>query len=154
MEYFRSMAGIDIVHVPYKGSGAAVTDLIAGQIQLMFANITAAVPHLKTGRLRALATSGEARSLALPQLPTVAESGVPGYAVTSWFGVLAPARTPPELITRLNTVLTQAMSARDMRDKLAAEGAEPAPTTPAAFGRYLTHEVAIWAKVVKAAGVQ
>ena len=106
MAYLMSLTGIDMVHVPYKGSGAAVTDLLAGQIQLMFANITAAVPHVKTGKMRAIAASGAARSLALPQLPTVAEAGVPGYAVTSWFGLLAPARTPPDIINKLNGVLT------------------------------------------------
>ena len=154
MAYLMSLTGIDMVHVPYKGSGAAVTDLLAGQIQLMFANITAAVPHVKTGKMRAIAASGAARSLALPTLPTVAEAGVPGYAVTSWFGLLAPARTPPDIISKLNGVLTTVMRARDMRDKLAVEGAEPAPGTAAEFGKHLAREVAIWAKVVKIAGVQ
>jgi tripartite-type tricarboxylate transporter receptor subunit TctC len=153
-EYFKSLAGVDLVHVPYKGSGAAVTDLIAGQIHLMFANITAAVPHVKTGKLRALAASGSTRSLALPQLPTVAEAGVPGYAVTSWFGLAAPARTPPEVITKLNAVLTTAMNGRDMRERLAGEGAEPAPSSPGEFGKHIAREIAIWAKVVKSAGLQ
>jgi tripartite-type tricarboxylate transporter receptor subunit TctC len=153
-EYFRSLAGIDLVHIPYKGSGAAVTDLIAGQIHLMFANITAAVPHVKTGKLRALAASGATRSLALPQLPAVAEAGVPGYAVTSWFGIVAPVRTPHEIRMKLNAVLIAAMNGRDMRDRLAAEGAEPAPGSPDAFGKHIAREVAIWAKVVKSAGVQ
>ncbi len=152
-EYFRNLTGIDMVHVPYKGSGHAVTDLIAGQIHLMFANITAAVPHIKTGKLRPLAASGHARSLALPQLPTVAEAGVPGYAVTSWFGLSAPARTPTEVITKLNTVLTTAMNGRDMRDKLAFEGAEPAPGSPGEFGKHIAREIAIWAKVIKSAGM-
>jgi tripartite-type tricarboxylate transporter receptor subunit TctC len=123
MEYFKSMTGSDLVHIPYKGSGAAVTDLIAGQIHLMFANITAAVPHVKSGKMRGLAASGDKRSLALPHLPTVAEAGVPGYAVTSWFGIAAPARTPQEVIAKLNAVLTTAMNARDMRDRLAGEAA-------------------------------
>jgi tripartite-type tricarboxylate transporter receptor subunit TctC len=154
MEYFKSLAGVDMVHVPYKGSGAAVTDLMAGQIHLMFANITAAVPHVKTGKLRALAASGSARSLALPQLPTVAEAGVAGYAVTSWFGLAAPARTPQEVIAKVNAVLTSAMSGRDMRDKLAGEGAEPAPGSPAEFARHLASEIAIWAKVIKSSRMQ
>lgn len=153
-EYFRNLAGVDMVHVPYKGSGAAVTDLISGQIHLMFANITAAVPHVKTGRLRALAASAHARSLALPHLPTVAEAGVPGYAVTSWFGLAAPARTPQDVIAKLNAVLTTAMNARDMRDKLAGEGAEPAPGSPGEFGKHIAREIAVWAKVIKSVGVQ
>jgi tripartite-type tricarboxylate transporter receptor subunit TctC len=152
-EYFKSMTGVNIVVVPYKGSGAAVTDLIAGQIHLMFANISAAMPHVRTGKLRALAATGSERSLALPQLPTVAEAGVPGYAVTSWFGLAAPARTPPEVIAKLNAVLTTAMNGRDMRERLAVEGAEPAPGTSAEFGRHIAREIGIWAKVVKVAGL-
>jgi tripartite-type tricarboxylate transporter receptor subunit TctC len=154
VEYFLSMTGINIVHVPYKGSGPAVTDLIAGLIQLMFANISAAVPYVKSGRLRALAVTGEKRALALPNLPTVVEAGVPGYVVTNWFGVAVPAHTPPEIIARLNTALTTAMRERDMRERLAGEGAEPAPGTPAEFGKLIAREVAIWAKVVKSAGVK
>lgn len=152
--YFQNLTGINMVHVPYKGSGHAVTDLIAGQIHLMFANITAAVPHIKTGKLRPLAASGHARSLALPQLPTVAEAGVPGYVVTSWFGLSAPARTSTDIITKLNAVLTTAMNGRDMRDKLAVEGAEPAPGSPGEFGKHIAREIAIWAKVIKSAGMQ
>ncbi len=154
VEYFRSMTGINIVHVPYKGSGPAVTDLIAGQIQLMFANISAAVPYVKTNRLRALAVTGEKRALTLPNLPTVVEAGVPGYVVTNWFGVAVPAHTPPEIIAKLNTALTTAMRERDMRERLAGEGAEPAPGTPAEFGKLIAREVAIWAKVVRSAGVK
>jgi len=153
-EYFLSMTGINIVHVPYKGSGPAITDLIAGQIQLMFANISAAVPYVKSGRLRALAVTGEKRALALPNLPTVVEAGVPGYVVTNWFGVAVPAHTPPEIIAKLNAALSVAMRERDMRERLAGEGAEPAPGTPAEFGKLIAREVAIWAKVVKSAGVK
>jgi len=153
-EYFKSLAKIDMMHVPYKGSGPAIVDLLAGQIHLMFANITAGLPQVKAGRLRALATSGDTRSHAAPNLPTVAESGIPGYVVTSWFGVMAPARTPQEIVGKLSGALHGAMRAKDLLEKLAGEGAEPAPTGPAEFGRLVASEVQTWAKVIKTAGLQ
>jgi tripartite-type tricarboxylate transporter receptor subunit TctC len=153
-EYFRSLAKIDLVHVPYKGSGPAIIDLIAGQIHLMFANITAGLPHAKAGRLRALATTGDRRSQAAPHIPTVAESGIPGYVVTSWFGLMAPARTPPQVIAKLSAGLHAAMRAKDLLEKLAGEGAEPAPSPPAEFGRLVASEVETWAKVIRIAGLQ
>lgn len=153
-EYFKSLAKIDMTHVPYKGSGPAIIDLLAGQIHLMFANITAGLPQVKAGRLRALATSGDKRSHAAPDIPTVAESGMPGYVVTSWFGLMAPARTPQEIVGKLGGALHTAMRAQDLLEKLAGEGAEPAPTGPAEFGRLVVGEVQTWAKVIKAAGLQ
>jgi tripartite-type tricarboxylate transporter receptor subunit TctC len=153
-EYFKSLAKIDLTHVPYKGSGPAVIDLIAGQIHLMFANITAGLPQVKAGRLRALATSGDKRSHAAPDIPTVVESGIPGYVVTSWFGILTPARTPQEIVGKLSVALHTAMHAKDLLEKLAGEGAEPAPTGAAEFGRLIVSEVETWAKVIKAAGLQ
>ena len=153
-EYFKSLAKIDMTHVPYKGSGPAIVDLLAGQIHLMFANITAGLPQVKAGRLRALATSGDTRSHAAPGIPTVAESGIPGYVVTSWFGVMAPARTPQEIVGKLSGALHGAMRAKDLLEKLAGEGAEPAPTGPAEFGRLVASEVQTWAKVIKTAGLQ
>lgn len=153
-EYFKSLAKIDMTHVPYKGSGPAIVDLLAGQIHLMFANITAGLPQVKTGRLRALASSGETRSHAAPNIPTVAESGIPDYVVTSWFGIMAPARTPQEIVGKLSGALHGAMRAKDLLEKLAGEGAEPAPTGPAEFGRLVASEVRTWAKVIKAAGLQ
>ncbi len=153
-EYFNSLAKIDMTHVPYKGSGPAIVDLIAGQIHLMFANITAGLPQVKAGRLRALATSGDTRSHAAPNIPTVAESGIPGYVVTSWFGIMAPARTPQEIVGKLSGALNVAMRAKDLLEKLAGEGAEPAPTGPAEFGRLVASEVQTWAKVIKTAGLQ
>ena len=153
-EYFKSLAKIDMMHVPYKGSGPAIVDLLAGQIHLMFANITAGLPQVKAGRLRALATSGDTRSHAAPDIPTVAESGIPGYVVTSWFGVMAPARTPQEIVGKLSGALHGAMRAKDLLEKLAGEGAEPAPTGPAEFGRLVASEVQTWAKVIKTAGLQ
>jgi tripartite-type tricarboxylate transporter receptor subunit TctC len=152
-EYFKSLAKVDIVHVPYKGSGPAIVDLLGGQVQLMFANIVAVLPQVKSGRLRGLATSGATRSIALPDLPTVIEAGVPGYVVTSWFGLLAPARTPQRAVDRLNATLTTVMRDRDTLERIAAEGAEPAPSRPDAFGKHLASELAIWGKVIKAAGL-
>ena len=137
-------------------SGAPVkpaTDLVGGQVQLMFANLVAALPQVKTGRIRALAVTGQTRAAAAPELPTVIEAGVPGYVVTSWFGVLVPAATPRELIMKLNAELARTMSAPDVRDRLAADGAEPTTGTPEQFGAFLRAEITQWTKVVKDAGI-
>jgi len=152
-ELFASATRIKLVHVPYKGSGPAVTDLVGGQVQLMFANLVAALPQVKTGRIRALAVTGQTRAAAAPELPTVIEAGVPGYVVTSWFGVLVPAATPRELIMKLNAELARTMSAPDVRDRLAADGAEPTTGTPEQFGAFLRAEITRWTKVVKDAGI-
>jgi len=141
------------VHVPYKGSGPAIVDLLGGQIQLMFANIVAVVAPIKSGKLRAIAGSGPKRSLALPDVPTAVEAGLPGYVVTSWFGLLAPARTPSSVVVKLNAALNKVMREPDLRDKIAAEGAEPAPSTPQEFGKLISSELAVWQKVIKAAGL-
>ena len=152
-ELFASATRIKLVHVPYKGSGPAVTDLVGGQVQLMFANLVAALPQVKTGRIRALAVTGQTRAAAAPELPTVIEAGVPGYVVTSWFGVLVPVATPRELIMKLNAELARTMSAPDVRDRLAADGAEPTTGTPEQFGVFLRAEITQWTKVVKEAGI-
>lgn len=152
-ELFRAMANINIVHVPYKGSGPALIDLMGGQTQFMFSNLTAALPHMKSAKLRALAVTGEKRTSIVPELPTVAEAGLRGYAVASWYGLLAPAGTPPEIVTRLNTETGNAMRAPDMKERLAAEGADPMVGTSAAFAALLKAEIAQWAKVVKQAGI-
>ena len=152
-ELFASATRIKLVHVPYKGSGPAVTDLVGGQVQLMFANLVAALPQVKTGRIRALAVTGQTRAAAAPELPTVIEAGVPGYVVTSWFGVLVPAATPRELIMKLNAELARTMSAPDVRDRLAADGAEPTTGTPEQFGAFVRAEITRWTKVVKDAGI-
>ena len=152
-ELFASKAQIKLVHVPYKRSGPAVTDLVGGQVQLMFANLVAALPQVKTARIRALAVTGHTRAAAAPELPTVSEAGVPGYVVTSWFGVLVPAATPREIVTRLNTELARTMSAPDVRERLASDGAEPQTGTPEQFGTFIRSEIAQWTKVVKDAGI-
>ncbi|MEO7728681.1 MAG: tripartite tricarboxylate transporter substrate binding protein [Burkholderiales bacterium] len=152
-ELFNSAAHVKLVHVPYKGSGPAVTDLVGGQVQLMFANLTAALPQVKTGRLRALAVTGQTRAAAAPDLPTVIEAGVPGYVVTSWFGVLVPAATPREIVVRLNTDLARTMSAPDVRARLASDGAEATVGTPEQFAAFINAEIARWTKVIKDAGI-
>jgi tripartite-type tricarboxylate transporter receptor subunit TctC len=152
-ELFNSVARVKLVHVPYKGSGPALTDLVGGQVQVMFGNLTAVLPQVKTGRIRALAVTGEKRSAAAPELPTVLEAGVPGYVVISWFGVLAPAATPRELIMRLNADLARAMSVPDIRERLGGEGAEPAVSTPEQFAAFIKAEIAQWTKVIKDAGI-
>ena len=150
---FSSMTHIELVHVPYKGSGPALTDLIGGQVQLMFSNLTAALPYVKAARLRALAVTGEKRSPAAPDLPTVMEAGVPGYVVASWFGILLPAGAPRELIMRLNSELAQVMRAPDVRERLATDGAEPTFSTPEKFGDFIKAEIAQWSKVIRDAKI-
>jgi tripartite-type tricarboxylate transporter receptor subunit TctC len=153
-ELLRSMTGIDMLHVPYKGSGPALSDVIAGHADLMFANLTAALPHIKSARLRALGVSGSARAESARDLPTIAEAGVPGYTVNAWYGVLVPAGTPSDIIGRLNGELARALRAPDTRTRLAADGADPAPGTPAEFGRLIQSEVATWTKVIAQAGIR
>ena len=152
-ELFNSLARVKLVHVAYKGSGPALIDLVGGQVQLMFANLTAALPQVKTARVRALAVTGEKRAAAAPELPTVIEAGVPGYVVVSWFGVLVPAATPREIVMRLNAALGQAMRAPDIRERLAGEGAEPAVGTPEQFAAFIRADIAQWTKVIKDAGI-
>ena len=153
VELFNTMAGTRMLHVPYKGSGPALVDIVSGQVQLMFANLTAGLPHVKAGRLRAVATSGAKRSTTTPNLPTVSESGVPGYVVTSYYGILAPVGTPKDIIARLNAETVTAMRAAEMRERLAGEGADPASSTPEQFAAFLRGEIDQWAKVVKAANI-
>jgi len=150
---FNTMARVDLVHVPYKGSGPGLIDLIGGQVQVMFPNLTAAIPYAKAGRLRALAVSGEKRSLIMPELPTVSEAGVPGYRVISWFGMMAPVAVPAEIVARLQRGLTLTMRAPEVRGKLAGEGAEPMASTPEFFGTFIKAEITQWVKVVREAGI-
>ena len=152
-ELFNSLARVKLVHVAYKGSGPALIDLVGGQVQLMFANLTAALPQVKTGRIRALAVTGEKRAAVAPELPTVTEAGVPGYVVVSWFGVLVPAATPREIVMRMNAALAQAMRAPDIRERLAGDGAEPAVGTPEQFAAFIRADIAQWTKVIKDAGI-
>ena len=153
-ELFHSLAKVDIVHVPYKGTGPALTDLIGGQVQFMFSNLTAAMPQMKSGKLRALAVTGSRRSPSVSELPTMIEAGVPGYTVASWYALLAPAGTPQDVLTRLHGEVVKAMSAPDMKERLSGEGAEPTTSSPAELTAFLKAEIAKWGKVIKAAGIK
>ena len=153
-EIFRAQAGINVVHVPYKGTPAAVTDLLGGQVQFMFANTLSVLPHVQSGRLRALAIGSAKRSAAAPQIPTVAESGMPGFEAITWFGMLAPAGTPREIIVRLNDEVRKIGQTASIRALLISQGADPLSTTPEEFRAYLKVEIVKWAKAVAAIGVK
>ena len=151
---FDSMTGTKMVHVPYKGMSLAVSDLMGGQVSMTFGTSLSVIPHVRTGRLRALATTGAQRSPALPDLPTVAESGLPGYEASLWYGFVWPARMPPEIVQRLNTEIAAILALPDTREKLASQGVDARSTTPEEFARILTADVARWAKVVQKLGLQ
>jgi tripartite-type tricarboxylate transporter receptor subunit TctC len=153
-ELFKSMTGIDMVHIPYKGSAPALADLAGGQANLMFDNLPSSMPLIKAGKLHALAVTSAKRSAAMPDLPTIAEAGVPGYDSSSWFGVLAPAGTPREIVSRLNAEIVKALSAPEIRERLQSQGAEPVGNTPEQFAAFIRGEIAKWAKVVKDSGAK
>jgi tripartite-type tricarboxylate transporter receptor subunit TctC len=154
VELFRSMAGIELVHVPYKGGALAVTDLLGGRLTLMFANLTTVQNHIKTGRVRALAIGTAQRSLVVPDLPTVAAAGLPGYEANNWNGMVAPAGTPRAVIARLQRAIKAIVDAPEMREKLLQSAFEPIADTPAEFARYLAAERVKWGKVVRDAHVK
>jgi tripartite-type tricarboxylate transporter receptor subunit TctC len=153
-ELFAHMAEIKIVHVPYRGTGPAMTDLLGGHVGIMFASIPTAIGHVRSGSLRALAVTTATRSGFLPEVPTIAESGLPGYAAAGRYGLLAPAGTPRPIIERLNAELNTALKAEDLRAKLATEGAEPLTSTPEEFAADIDREETKWSKVVKETGVK
>ncbi|MEK7361087.1 MAG: tripartite tricarboxylate transporter substrate binding protein [Pseudomonadota bacterium] len=154
-ELFKTMAGVQMVHIPYKGGAPAMADLLAGQVQLMFDNLANALPNVRAGRLRALAVTTLARSQAMPDLPTIAESGLPGFDLTTWFGLMVPAGTPPEIVVRLNKEIVRALNAKDMRERLDKMGTEPPPNnTPEHFAAFIRTEAAKYAKVVKDSGAR
>lgn len=153
-ELFKSMTGVYMVHIPYRGSAFAMQDLLTGQVQVMFDNMPSALPQVKAGKLRALAVTSARRSPAAPDVPTLTESGLSGYEASSWFGMLAPAGTPPEIVEKLNAAIVKALQSPEVRDRLASQGAEPASLTPAEFARFIDAEIAKWAKVVKASGAK
>jgi tripartite-type tricarboxylate transporter receptor subunit TctC len=149
---FTQLTGTDILHIPYKGSGPAVTDLLAGQVNMMFDNIPSSLPHIKAGKLRALATTGAKRDPALPDLPTVAEAGVPGYESGVWFGIAAPAGTPREIINRLNAAVVQGAKSPEFGKRMKALGYNLIPGTAEEMAAMLKAELARWAPIVKSSG--
>ncbi len=150
----ESMAGIKLSHIPYKGGGPAITDLLAGHVPTFFAVISTGVPHVQAGKVRALGVTGAKRAEAVPDVPTVAEAGVPGYAATNWYGLLAPSRTPKPMIDRLNHEMVAALKAPDVIEALKARGIDPAPDTPAEFGAFIRSENDKWSKVVRQSGIK
>ena len=153
-ELFKSMTGTYMVHFPYKGSGPALLDLVGGTMDLMFDNLPSALPHVKAGKLVALAVTSSERSAALPDVPTVAEAGVKGFEATSWFGLLAPAGTPADIVQRIQQESAKALASPALRERLLSQGAIPGGMPPAEFGRFIATETKKWAAVVKSSGAK
>jgi tripartite-type tricarboxylate transporter receptor subunit TctC len=153
-ELFKAMAGIDVVHVPYKGSGDARTGVLGGQVQMMFDAVTVMSQHAKEGKVKALGTSGTARSSVLPNVPTIAEAGVPGYEATIWLGVMAPKATPGAIVDKLNAEIRRIVARQDLRDDWAKQGAVPMTMTPSEFSRYLEQDIVKWERIVKLSGAK
>ena len=154
MELFNAMAGIQTLHIPYKGTTPAVTDLLGGQVNAMFSNALTVMPHIQSGKLRALAVSGNRRLEQLPDVPTVMEAGIAQYVSLQWYGLLAPAGTPPTVIQTINREMVKALQSKDIKDKLASEGAEPAGSTPAEFANLIKNDFDKWSKVAKSSGIE
>src|SRR5256886_5655572 len=152
-ELFKSMAGVDLLHVPYKGTGQALTDLLAGHVNLMFAPSQTVMPYVHAGKLKALAVTGARRSETLPDLPTVAESGLPGYEAMGWFGLLAPAATPKGTVAKLSADANRVLAMSEVREKMLGLGAEPAGNTPEQFARFIRSDQAKWSRLMKEAGI-
>ena len=153
-ELFKVMAGVQMTHIPYKGSAPALQDLLGGQVQLMFDNLPPSLPQIKAGKVRALAVTSLTRAPALPDVPTVAESGLPGFEASSWFGILAPAGTPPAIVAKLNAEIAKWLATPEAKEKLAKQGANAAGGTPEDFAKHIAAETAKWAKVVKDSGAK
>ncbi|MDB5812107.1 MAG: hypothetical protein JWN94_4229 [Betaproteobacteria bacterium] len=151
---FDTLTGTSMVHIPYKGMSLAVSDLMGGQVSMTFGTSLSVIPQVRTGRLRALATTGAQRSPALPDLPTIEEAGVPGYEASLWYGFVGPARMPPEIVQRLNAEIVGTLAMPDVREKLASQGVDARSTTSDEFARIMTSDVARWAAVVKKLGLQ
>ena len=153
-ELFKAMAGVDIVHVPYRGSSQARTDTIGGQVDMMFDAVTTMSEFAKVGKVRALATTGKVRSSVLPNVPTMSEAGVPGYEAVIWLGIMAPKGTPPEIVRRLNAEITAIVGRPEVRDDWARQGAVAMKMNPEEFGRYIVDDIAKWERIVKISGAK
>jgi len=153
-ELFKAMAGVDIVHVPYKGSSGARTEVLGGQVQMMFDAVTTMSEHARTGRVVALGTTGKTRSAVLPNVPTISEAGVPGYEAVIWLGLMAPKGTPPQIVDRLNAEIAKIQNRPEVRQEWLSQGAVPMVMTPEEFGRYLDEDIVKWARIVKISGAK
>jgi tripartite-type tricarboxylate transporter receptor subunit TctC len=153
-EMLKMMAGIDLVHVPYKGQGPALTDLIAGQVSLMFGNLPELLPQIRGGKLKAYGTTYLERTALAPDIPTIAEQGYAGFYTDSWYGIVAPASTPKQIVARMNVEINRALSLPEVRDTLAKRGLDPIPSTPERFGDFIRSEIAKYARIVKDAGIK
>ena len=154
MELFKTMARVELVHIPYKGTGPAMTDLVSGQVPVMFPPLLPSLPHIQGGKLLALAVAGRQRAAVAPAVPTMSESGLPAFEASAWFGVFAPAKTPRDIVTRLNAEINRTLQMRDINDRLVTQGAEPRGGTPEQFDEYVKSEIAKWSKVVEVSGAR
>jgi len=153
-ELFKARTGTDLVHIPYKGIAPAITDLVGGQVSVMFPSLDSALPHIRSGKIKALAVTSTKRSTLLPEVPTVAESGLPGFEILAWGGVLAPAGTPKEVVARVNSEIAKALGSAEVKTRFQELGAEATPSTEEEFARFIGDEIEKWAQVVKAARVR
>ena len=153
-ELFNTMAGVSMLHVPYKGAVPALTDLLGGRISMIFSSMPPALPHVRNGKIRALGVTSLERTPAAPDIPTIAESGLPGYVVDNWYGILAPRGTPKEIVAKLSAEIVKIMGLPDVKENLSAQGADPAGSTPEQFAAYIKDETAKWAKIVKFSGAR
>jgi len=153
-ELLKLRAGIDLIHVPYKGAAPALVDVVSGVVSMGFKTALSAIPHMQSGKLKPLAVAATRRLAQIPNVPTMAEAGLPDFEVSSWNGVLAPARTPPEVIARLNQELVRILATQDVKDRFAAQAAEPVGSTPEQFRAYIRSEIDKWAQVVRASGAK
>jgi tripartite-type tricarboxylate transporter receptor subunit TctC len=154
VELFKTMAKIDMIHVPYKGMAPGMTDLLGGQVQLAFPTISAGILHARAGKLRALGVTTAKRSAAAPEVPTIAEAALPGFEASNWYGIVAPAKTPPAVIRKIHDDIARALALPDIRERMQNQGMDPTSTTPDEFSAYIRSEIGKWAKVVKASGAK